>query len=89
MNQKGQIGIGYDVILRPAHRKVGEEAWEPRVAESFSGARNAEEAVRTTTIMLQRHLADLDDDNLVEVRRDDGTTLFPEPQTVSEFRRLK
>lgn len=82
-----QPEIEYRVTARPAHRKAGEDAWEPITVERFKAPDHAETAVARTTDVLQPHLDDFEDDDLIVVTRADGTELFPEPQPVSDFRR--
>ena len=75
----------YDVVMSPARRKLGSEAWKPRT-DTFTCSGDAKEAIRAATIMLQPHIFDLQDDDLIEVTRDDGAMLFPERTTVARFR---
>jgi hypothetical protein len=75
----------YDVVMSPACRKLGSEAWKSRT-DTFTCSGDAKEAIRAATIMLQPHIFIMQDDDLIEVRRDDGAMLFPERTTVARFR---
>lgn len=86
MNAQHRPRNTYDVMLAPAPYKTGPQAWSPYIVESFSTSDGDDQVVRTIAIVLQRHLHDLDDDDLVNVVLQDGTSFYPSPQPVSEFR---